>query len=160
RGARIELAATHGSLERVAYAADDGTFTFAAVPDEVLLSVARPDAPSDIVARAVVTVPDRDRKVVEIVLPRRRDSISIHVTDDRGSPAGRVEVRAVSLDPADPLRRTLFTSEGGDAELRDAVGLALRFTLVRPGKAPLVQVVDPAPPKLKFSMNVGIEGRG
>lgn len=160
RGARIELAATHGSLERIAYAADDGTFTFAAVPDEVLLSVSRPDAPGDVVARAEVSVPDRDRRVVEIVLPRRRDNVSIHVTDDRGYPADRVEVRAVSLDVSDPLRRTLFTSEGGDAELRDAVGLALRFTLVRPGKAPLVKVVDPAPPRLTFAMNEGIEGRG
>src|SRR6185436_11766352 len=48
-GARIELAATRGSLERVTYAADDGTFTFASVPDEVLLSVARPEPPGDVV---------------------------------------------------------------------------------------------------------------
>lgn len=160
RGARVELAATHGALEKVVYAADDGTFTFAAVPDEVMLSVSRPDAPGDVQARVTVDVPDRDRRVVEIVLPRPRDTVSIRVTDDRGYPVDRVELRAVSLDLADPLRRTLFTSDAGEAELRGAVGLPLRFTLVRPGKAPLVQVVESAPRKLGLTMGEGVEGRG
>ena len=160
RGARISLAATHGALERVAYAADDGTFTFAAAPDEVLLSVARPESPSDVVARVTLGVPDRDRARVEIVLSRPREAVSIHVVDDRGYPVDRVEVRAVSLDAADALRRTLFTSEAGDCELPDAVGLSLRFTLVRPGKAPLVQVVENAPLKLTLTMGEGVEGRG
>ena len=160
RGARVELAATHGALEKVVYAADDGTFTFAAVPDEVMLSVSRPDAPGDVQARMTVDVPDRDRRSVEIVLPRPRETVSIRVTDDRGYPVDRVEVRAVSLDLADPLRRTLFTSEAGEAELRDAVGLPLRLILVRPGKAPLVQVVERAPRKLALTMGEGIEGRG
>lgn len=160
RGARVELAATHGSLEKITYAADDGTFTFAAVPDEVLLSVSRPEAPGDVVARVTLAVPDRDRARVEIVLPKPRDPVSLRVVDDRGYPVDRVEVRAVSLDLADPLRRTLFTDDHGEAELRDAEGLPLRFTLVRPGKAPLVQTVDRAPKKLELTMLEGIEGRG
>jgi hypothetical protein len=159
-GARIELAATHGSLEKVTYAADDGTFTFAAAPDEVRLSVARPSAPSDIVARVTVAVPDRDRAQVEIILQKPRETVQIHVTDDRGYPVDRVEVRAVSLEVADALRRTLFTNEGGDCELHDAVGLPLRFTLVRPGKAPLARVVESAPSKLELTMGEGLEGRG
>jgi protocatechuate 3,4-dioxygenase beta subunit len=160
RGARIELAATHGALEKVAYAADDGTFTFASAPDEVLLSVARPDAPGDVVARVTVTVPDRDRATVEIILPKPRDTVRIHVIDDRGYPVERAEVRAVSLDLADPLRRTLFTTDGGDCQLPDAVGLPLRFTVVRPGKAPLTRIVDSAPSQLDLTMNEGLEGRG
>jgi hypothetical protein len=159
-GARIELAATRGALEKVAYAADDGTFTFASAPDEVLLSVARPGAPSDVVARVTVAVPDRDRARVEIILPKPRDTVRIHVSDDRGYPVDRVEVRAVSLDIADALRRTLFTSESGDCELHDAVGLPLRFTLVRPGKAPLTRVVENAPSALELTMTEGLEGRG
>jgi Carboxypeptidase regulatory-like domain/PDZ domain len=159
-GARVELAATKGSLERVAYTADDGTFTFAAVPDEVLLSVARRDAPADVVARATVQVPDRDRKVVEIVLPRSREEVTIHVADDRGYPLDRVEVRVSSLDLASPLRRTLFTSDGGDAELRDAAGLPLRVVLVRPGKAPRVEIVESAPTKLAFTLQEGLSVRG
>lgn len=160
RGARVELAATHGSLEKVTYTADDGTFTFAAVPDEVLLSVARPETPGDVVARVNLAVPDRDRARVEIILPRPREPVSLRVVDDRGYPIDRVEVRTVSLDLADPLRRTLFTDDHGEAELRDARGLSLRFTLVRPGKAPLVQVVEDAPRKLTLTMTEGIEGRG
>jgi hypothetical protein len=160
RGARIELADTHGALERVAYAADDGTFTFAAAPAEVLLSISRPDAPGDVVFRAVVTVPERDRREVEIILPPPREKVALRVTDDRGYPVDRVEVRCVSLDLADPLRRTIFTDKDGEADLPGAAGLPIRFTLLRPGKAPLVQVVDRAPPKLTLTMDEGIEGRG
>jgi hypothetical protein len=159
-GARIELAATHGSLERVAYAADDGTFTFAAVPDEVLLSVARPGAPTDLVARVTVQVPDRDRKEIEIILPKARDPVSIHLADDRGYPLDRVEVRVVSLDLSEPLRHTLFTGDDGDAELHDAVGLPLRITLIRPGKAPQVVAVESAPPKLTFTLAEGVRAHG
>lgn len=160
RGARVELADTRGSLEKIVYAADDGTFTFASAPDEVLLSVSRPDAPGDVVARVVVSVPDRDRARVEIVLPKPRDPVAIRVVDDRGYPVDRVEVRAISLDLTDPLRRTLFTDTRGEAELRSAVGLPLRFTLLRPGKAPLVQMVESTPSKLVLTMNEGVEGRG
>ena len=159
-GARIELAATHGSLERVAYTADDGTFTFAAAPDEVLLSIARASAPSDVVARVVVDVPDRDRREVEIVLPRVRDTVAIHVVDDRGYPVDRVEVRTVSLQLDEPLRRTLFTDASGDAELPDGVGLPLRITLVRPGKAPLVTSIEGAPRKLELTLNEGLKAHG
>jgi hypothetical protein len=160
RGARIELAATHGPLEKVAYAADDGTFTFAAAPDEVLLSVSRPEAPGEIVARVTLAVPDRDRARIEIVLGKPREAVSIHVEDDRGYPVDRVEVRVVSLDVGDALRRTLFTSDGGDCELHDAAGLPLRLVLVRPGKASLTQVVESAPSKLTLTMLEGVEGRG
>jgi len=159
-GARIELAATHGSLERVAYAADDGTFTFAAVPDEVLLSVSRPDAPADVVAQVVVKVPDRDRQEVEIVLPKAREHVAIHVTDDRGYALDRVEIHAVSLDVGEPLRRTLFTDDAGDAELRSSVGLPLRVTLLSPGRAPRIEQIDSAPPKLTFTLDPGLRAHG
>ncbi len=159
-GARIELAATHGSLELVAYTADDGTFTFAAAPDEVMLSVARAAAPSDIVARVVVDVPDRDRREVEIVLPKVRDTVAIHVVDDRGYPVDRVEVRVVSLQLDEPLRRTLFTDAAGDTELPDALGLPLRLTLVRPGKAPRVVAIESAPAKLDVTLNEGLKAHG
>ncbi len=160
RGARVELAAVAGGLERVVYAAEDGTFAFASVPDEVLLSVSRPESPGDVAARALVRVPDRERKTVEIILPKPRDTLRLRVTDDRGYPVGRVEVRAVSLDVDEPLRRTLFTSEGGEVRIPDAVGLAMRITLVRPGKAPLIEVLASAPPELTLVMSEGVEGRG
>ena len=75
------------------YSADDGTFAFAAVPDEVLVSVSRAESPGDVVARLVVEVPERDRKEIEVVLPKVREAVAIHVTDNRGYPLNRVEVR-------------------------------------------------------------------
>ncbi|MFO0755932.1 MAG: carboxypeptidase regulatory-like domain-containing protein [Byssovorax sp.] len=159
-GARVELAATHGSLELVAYTADDGTFTFASAPDEVLLSVARAEAPSEIVARGVVDVPDRDRREVEIVLPKARDTVSIRVDDDRGYPIDRAEIRAVSLELDAPLRRTLFTDRDGIAALPNALGLPLRLTLLRPGKAPRVEVVESAPKELTLVLAEGVRAHG
>jgi len=159
-GARIELAATHGSLELVAYTADDGTFTFASAPEEVLLSVARASAPGEVVARGLLQVPDRDRREVEIVLPKARDTVTIHVADDRGYPVDRVEVRAVSLELGEPLRRTLFTTNDGDVELPNALGLPLRITMIRPGKAPKVSAVESAPKRLDFVLAEGVRARG
>jgi hypothetical protein len=66
----------------------------------------------------------------------------------------------VSLDVDVPLRRTLFTNDDGDAELRDAAGLPLRVTLLRPTKAPLVEQVERAPVKLPFTLSEGIRARG
>jgi hypothetical protein len=159
-GARIELAATKGSLERIVYAADDGTFAFAAISDEVVLSVARPDAPADIVAHATVSVPEGERREIEIVLPKLRETVALRVTDDRGYPIGRVEVRALAMDPKVPLRKTTFTNDDGSTEIRDAVGLPLRITLVRPSKAPRVESIESAPAKLDLSMKEGITAKG
>ncbi len=159
-GARIELAATHGSLERIAYTADDGTFTFAAAPGEVLLSIARPTAPADVVARIVVDVPDRDRREVEIVTPQG----ARHRGDPRRRrsrlPGRSRRVRAVSLQLDEPLRRTLFTDASGDTELPDAVGLPLRITLQRPGKAPVVTSIESAPAKLELTLNEALKAHG
>ncbi|WP_437674965.1 carboxypeptidase regulatory-like domain-containing protein [Sorangium sp. So ce131] len=159
-GARVELAATAGSLERVTYSADDGTFAFAAVPDEVLLSVARPESPADVVARLVVEVPERERKEIEVVLPKVRETVAIHVADDRGYPLDRVEIRVLSLDVAVPLRKTLFTDDDGDAVLPDAAGLPLRVSLVRSGKSPRVEQVDAAPKELRLDMSPALRATG
>jgi hypothetical protein len=155
-GARIEIAATNGALERVTYAADDGTFTFAAAPEEVLLSVARPETPSEIAARMVVDVPDRDRRRIEILLPKVRESVKFEVRDDRGYPLDAVEVHAISLDPKVPLSRTLFTNPDGAAELPDALGVPLHIVAVRPSKSPVVMDVESAPKELKIVMPEGM----
>jgi hypothetical protein len=159
-GARVEIAATQGSLERVTYAADDGTFAFAAVPREVLVSVARPESPTEVVTRMVVAVPERGRKEIEIILPKLRETVKVHVADSRRYPLSRVEIRTISLDVDVPLRRTLFTDDDGDAELPDALGLPLRFTLVVPGKAPRVEQVDSAPRELSFTLEEAVTAKG
>jgi protocatechuate 3,4-dioxygenase beta subunit len=159
-GARVELASQRGSLERVTYTADDGAFAFAAVPEEVLVSAARPEAPADTVVRQSVTLEPRERKEIELILPEQRDEVALHVIDDRGYPLDRVEVHAMALDAAVPLRTTVFTNDDGDAELADAVGLPLRLVLTRPGAAPRVLDVDDAPKKLDVMLTRGITGEG
>ncbi|HVY48541.1 MAG TPA: carboxypeptidase regulatory-like domain-containing protein, partial [Minicystis sp.] len=159
-GARVEMAATKGTLERYVFTADDGTFTFLGAPDEVLLSVSRPETPTDVAARVTVGVPDRERARVEIVLPKLRDSLRLRVTDDRGYPVDRVEVRALALDPKVPLRKTVFTDGDGDAEVPDSAGVPLRLTLVRPGKAPKMVELDPAPTEATIVMNEGVHAHG
>jgi hypothetical protein len=159
-GARIEMAATKGSIERFAFAADDGTFTFIGAPDEVLLSVSRPETPTDVAARVTVDVPDRGRAKVEITLPKLREGMKVQVKDDRGYPVDRVEMRALALDPKVPLRKTVFTNQDGDAEIPDCVGLPLRLTLIRPGKAPKIEQLDSAPTELTIVMNEGVHVHG
>lgn len=159
-GARVELVATGGSVERTTFAADDGTFAFAAVPEEVLVSVARPDAPGDVVARVVVHVEERGRNEIEIVLPKAREAMRLRVTDDRGYPLDRVEVHALSLDLDEPLRRTVFTDDDGAAEVPGAVGLPMRLTLARPGKAPRVQALERAPRDLTVELSQGKTAKG
>ncbi len=122
-GARIEMAATKGSLERFAFAADDGSFTFLGAPEEVLLSVSRPETPTEVAARVTVNVPDRGRAKVEIILPKLREGMKVHIKDDRGYPVDRVELRALALDAKVPLRKTVFTDQDGEVEISDCVGL-------------------------------------
>ena len=160
RGARIELVATVGSIERVTFAADDGSFAFASVPDEVILSVARADSPGDFVTRVPVHVNERGRNEIEIVLPKLREPMRLRVTDDHGYPLDRVEVHAVSLDLDAPLRRTSFTDDDGSTEIPGAVGLPLRMLLTRPGKAPLVKVLEAAPRDLTIELPEGKHVKG
>ncbi len=159
-GARVEIASTRGAFERVVYTADDGTFAIAAVPDEVLVTVSRREAPGDPAARLVVEVPEDRRREVEVVLPKLREALALRVDDDRGYPIGRVEIRAVSLDPAVALRRTLFTADDGTTELPGARGLPLRLELSRPTNAPKIVEIEAAPASLTIALDRGILGRG
>ena len=68
-GARVDLAAVAGTLERMTVTASDGSFAFAAVPSRVVLSVARPDELSTIALRETIEVGEGEKKVVELRLP-------------------------------------------------------------------------------------------
>ncbi|MBW2522853.1 MAG: carboxypeptidase regulatory-like domain-containing protein [Deltaproteobacteria bacterium] len=159
-GARIEIAALEGTVERITYAADDGTFALAAVPAKVVLSVARPDAPETVVFRKILSVPPEERTEEEILLPERRETVVVRVTDDRGYSLDRVEVLAMSLVPDEPLRKTLFTDDEGEATLHDARGLPLRIILRRPGQAPVVAQIEAAPRRVELAMAAGLSARG
>jgi protocatechuate 3,4-dioxygenase beta subunit len=151
-GARIELAAIEGTFESVTYTADDGTFAVASVPKQLLVTVMRPETPTEIAERLVVDVPPGERAEIEIVLPKAREPSMFRVVDDRGYPLSRVEVRVTSLDVATSFARTFFTDDDGQAEVPGVVGLPLRVVLERPGQAPLAETVDAAAKEQQFVM--------
>ena len=159
-GARVEIASPEGAIERVTFAADDGSFAFAAVSPRIHVSVARPESPETLVTRLGLNVPAGERAEVEIVLPERRDLVTVRVTDDRGYSLDRVEVHALSLEPDAPLRVTRFTDDGGEAVIEDARGLGLRLVLQRTGEAPLVAQIDAAPERLELTMDRALTARG
>ncbi len=159
-GARVAVAATVGSLERITFTADDGSFAFAAMPEEVVISVSRPDAPEHIVERLTVEIPPEERREIDILLPEPRAPVLVRVTDDRGYPIDRVQIHASSLEPQAPLSRTLFSDDNGEAELLDARGLPLRFVISRRGHAPAAAEIDPAAAIVDLTMLPGLNAVG
>lgn len=159
-GARVELAALEGGIDRTTYAADDGTFAFAAAPRRLALRVARPEAPFDIAARVSVEVPPRERRTVEIVLPKRRGSSLIRVVDDRGYAITSAEVRVASLDFRTALHKTDFTGDEGQVEIDGVRGLPVRIVIDHPLYAPLTAQVDPVPDTMRFTMLAGLTVKG
>src|SRR5258708_35545226 len=96
--ARVELAAADGSVERITYSADDGSFAFAAVPADVIVSVARAEEPEILVEKLSFEVAPDQRRSLEIFLPEKRDAVALRIVDDRGFAVDRAEIHAASLD--------------------------------------------------------------
>jgi hypothetical protein len=159
-GARIDVSAIKGSLQRTTFSAKDGTFAFAALPASVVVSVGRPEAMDDIALRTNVAIKEGERQEIELVLPRARDPMTVEVEDDDGAPLDGAQVAVLSLNTDAPLRRTMFTGKDGRAVFDDAVGLPLRVTVSHRGRAPLVQEVDQAPAALRLILAGGIRLSG
>jgi protocatechuate 3,4-dioxygenase beta subunit len=160
-GARIEVAAMQGTLSRAATTADDGTFAFATLPAEVLLSLSRPDEPFRPVVQRRVQVPDGRGVEVALVLPALRAPLEISAEDDSERPVKMAQVTVLSLDPEKPLRVTAFTDDAGRAIVKDAVGLGVRVVVEAPGFARWVRQLDAAPESVTAELVSGvlIEGR-
>jgi carboxypeptidase family protein/PDZ domain-containing protein len=160
RGARIEVLATVGSLVRITYTADDGTFAFAALPDEVVLQVARAGALDQMVEHLRLELTPGERHEIEIVLDEPREPITLRVSDERGYPLDRVEIHAASLDPVVAITATLFTDESGEAHLQGVRGLPLRVTASRRGHAPAVVELDGAPATVEIALDPALTAVG
>lgn len=158
--ARIELLSPDGAVERITFSADDGGFAFAAVPQDVVLAVARTEEPETIILKLNLEVPPDARRVVELALPERRDAITIRVLDDRGFRLDRVELAVASLDPETALTRTAFSDSAGEAVVAGARGLPLRLVVRRRGHAPLVTEIERAPAELTLALasEVSLDG--
>lgn len=142
-GAQIAVLALKGSLERMTRTGTDGSYAFAALPESIAVLVSRGEDPSQVVARLDVTVPEAGKKTLDITLPEARPSLPVRVTTDRGQPVDAAQVSAVSLDPNEALRTTVFTDSRGAAELPNAKGLTLRVEVRAPGRAGKIVVTQP-----------------
>ena len=159
-GARVLVAATRGSLERATRTATDGTFAFAAMPDEVVLTASVDDDDAQPDARMVVSIPEGGRKEVVLHLPEAREPLPVHVTDARGMPVDAAQVSASSISADIPLRTTAFTDRDGRSALKRARGVALRVEILAPGFAPKVTVTDGSASKLDVELSLAESASG
>jgi hypothetical protein len=158
--AEVEIVGQRGSMVRVTLTANDGSFEFAAVPDEIIVSVTRREDIGRVALRKTLEVGEGERVEIELVLPAPRDSVRLSVSNSDGQPIELAEINALSLDPAVPLRSTLFTDDAGEAVLDEALGLALRITVRAPGSPTLTRSYDAAPAELAFELSAGVLVQG
>ena len=159
-GARVEVSAVVGTSQRVTYTAEDGSFAFAALPLQVLVSVARPEATHHPVVRMTMEVPAEDRREVEIILPKPREPVTFRIVDERGYPLSRADIEVSSLDWDAPLRQTLFSDDAGETELADSRGLPLRVVVERRGRAPTVTEIERAPALVELALEPALTATG
>ncbi|MCA9631737.1 MAG: carboxypeptidase regulatory-like domain-containing protein [Myxococcales bacterium] len=155
-GARVDIMALEGTLERTTVTASDGTFAFAAVPEQVLLNVYRPEDFDRVVIKQVIEVPEGERKEIEITLPEERDPVLVRVETGRGEPVGMAQVSVLSLDPAEPLRATFFSDERGEVTVEDARGLPLEIVVTAPGFARAQVQLQTAPEEYTVSLDTAV----
>lgn len=159
-GGRVALYGVSAALERVTLTSEDGSFTFASVPEVVLLEVHDPDDFGRVLVRKRVEVPEDKTVRLELILPEPRDPVEIRVTDTRGDPVTGVEVRVASLDAELPLRRTLFSDASGAVTIPGLRGVRLVVEAARDGHLTASQTFDQAPAEIGLKLVPGILVRG
>jgi hypothetical protein len=150
--ARVFVSATHGSLERTTRTASDGTFAFAALPEEVSLTAGVDDDDQQPDVRMTLSIPEAGKKEVTVHLPEPRDPLEVTVVDERDWPVDAAQVSASSLSAGSPLRTTAFTDKNGGAKLKRARGIPLRVEVSAPGHAPRVVTTDGSGEALRIAL--------
>lgn len=143
-GAEVEVLAERGTFQRATVTASDGSFAFSALPRDVVVSVRRAENPTRVAKRIPLSVKEGEKQTLEITLPALREPLAVTVLDDAGDPLELAEVTVLSLDPASPLRATAFSDARGKLEVGDARGLSLRISVLAPGFARKVVVLQPS----------------
>jgi protocatechuate 3,4-dioxygenase beta subunit len=154
-GVRVDLNALRGTLERTTITATDGAFAFAAVPEDVILSLARPDDPSRIVHRKAIEVKEGETTRVELTLPPQREEVRVSVRAE-GAPVDAAQVTLLSVDPNVPLRQTWFTGGEGVVTVQDARGLDLRVVVEAPGFTRAFETIERAPAEIAITLVRGV----
>jgi hypothetical protein len=156
----VELVASQGTFARGTFTARDGTFAFASVPPDVVISVSLPSDVGEIALRMPVPLEEGGRKEIELLLPAEREPAAVRVTTDRGDPVPGAEVVVVSRAPEHPLRRASFTDRDGQVTFARAAGLPVRLSFARRGHAPQTQEVDSMPTVLSVQLAEGLAVTG
>jgi Carboxypeptidase regulatory-like domain/PDZ domain len=155
-GARVDLVQVKGTLQTSTLTANDGTFAFAAVPDDVMISVARPPDLSELVLERELHVGEGEHAKIELKLPAPRDPVRVVVSDEDDQAVTGAQVTVLSLDPETPLRRTLFTAMDGSVSVPNAHGLALRLQIDATGWARQAESVASAPEEIDVTLHHGV----
>ncbi len=158
--ARISIAALRGSFERSLLSERDGMFRLAAVPSEVVISLARPEDPTRYVWRGEVKLRGGEEREIEFELPDARDSAHWHVHDPDGRPIELAQVTLTSLVTEVPMRLTQFTAEAGDVRFDDIAGLHVRVSVQAPGFVPISEELRKAPVERTFTLSRGVDVEG
>ena len=159
-GAFVRISARDGSSDRTTITADDGSFAFAAVAHDLVITASPAEEPDRIAYEDKLQVGSDERKELEIVLPRARDPIAVMVHDDRGYPIETAQVTAISLAADVTLRRTSFSKADGSAKIEDASGIPLRMEVSAPGYATTIKTFDSAPAQVTIELRQGLRARG
>lgn len=155
-GASVELRAVKGTYERIAVTAHDGSFAFAAVPKQVVVSVARAEDPGRMVRREHLEVTEGKRTEMVLALPEPRESVAILVAGAQGEPVPLAQVTVACLDPSVPRRETVFTDDHGEVTLPDLRGLPLELNVEAMAFAPARLQLRAAPAEVRVALAAGV----
>ena len=159
--ARLEAQGRHSLQQTSVLTRDDGSFEFRSVPTEVDLFVARPSDRQRFVLRQSLRLQAGESRQLELTLPPERAPLEVSVQGDDQRALGGALVSVLSLDPAEPLRRSLATDASGKVRIPDAAGLPLGLRVQAAGFGTFETQLDAAPPRLDVSLQpaVRIVGR-
>jgi protocatechuate 3,4-dioxygenase beta subunit len=157
---RVHVSAAQGTLDRTTTSADDGSFSFAALPDDAVLAVSRPEDPYREIVRRVIHVVAGKTTEISLTLPAVRDAIRVSVSDDSNRPVKAAQISALSLDPEKPLRATAFSDDTGAVSFDDATGLPLRLIVESPGFSRWTRQYDAAPAAVDVVLGVSVTVEG
>lgn len=159
-GVRVVVTANNGGYERSLQSAVDGTFRLASVPREVIVQLARPEAPHRFVHRESVRVEETEEREREFVLPEPRASLEWRVVDVEQRPIELAQLTLTSLSVEVPLRLTQFTRDNGRVLVEDAAGLPLRINVSAPGYIPWSEQLVRAPAEHTIVLQRGLRLTG
>lgn len=158
--AELEIASAHVSVTRTALTARDGSFELGGIPADVTLSVRRPDGTRRIALQRDLKVPAGQKTTLDLTLPAPREDVSFRVADATDTPVELASIGVLSVDPATPLRETLFTDRDGAARITDARGLPLRLVVEAPGHPRKIVTLDKAPELVRVTLEQGVRVEG